>query len=439
MRQPIYDMNIFRERRRKLGERTKGSAFIVLASPERIRNNDVHHSYRQDTNFFYLTGFEEPGSILVFRPGQTPETVLFVRDKDVERETWDGFRYGPEGAVSAFKADKAYSVSEFDSKIVELLKGVDRLYYRWNLDSEFDLKLPQILESVRISAYRTGRGNLPVYDSWEAIGELRVIKQEYDIATMRKACEITSNAHIEAMKFVRPGVNERAVHGVLLGSFFKQGADREGYGTIVASGAGATTLHYVFNDQPCRDGDLVLIDAGAEYQFYSGDITRTFPVNGKFTEPQRRVYEPLLELQKSLLKRIKPGIQLRSMQEVTIEGITDILIDLKLLKGSRQQNIETLAFKKYYPHGVSHYLGMDVHDAGLQVVDGQPRVLEPGISFTVEPGIYVPWNDTSAPEELRGIGIRIEDDIVVTQSGCENLTSSCPKDIAEMEAIIGKG
>lgn len=439
MRQPIYDMNVFRDRRRKLAERTKGSAFIVLANPEVARNNDVPYSFRQDTNFFYLTGFEETDSILVFRPGQSPETVLFVRDKDVERETWDGFRYGPEGAEKAFKVDKAYSIEEFDKKIVELLIPVERIYYRWNLQPEFDVRLLKILDNVRLSVQRSGRGNLPVFDSWEAIGELRIIKQDHDIAAMRKACEISSNAHIEAMKFTRPGVNERNIHGVLLGSFLKQGAVREGYNTIVATGAGAVTLHYVFNDQVCRDGELVLVDAGAELDFYTGDITRTYPVNGKFTQVQKRVYEPLLELQKALVKRVKPGIPLRSMQEVCIEGITDILIDLKLLKGSRQQNIESLAYKKYYPHGVSHLWGMDVHDAGLQIVDGKPRILEPGISFTVEPGIYVPANDATAPEELRGIGIRIEDDVVVTQNGCLNLTEGCPKEIADMEAIIGKG
>ena len=439
MRRPVYDMNVFRERRQKLAEKYKGAAFILPAHPEQIRNGSVDQPYRQDSNLFYLTGFEEPQSVLVFRPGQTPETVVFARPKDEARETWNGFRYGPEAVEREFKIDKAYVIDDFDRVVVDLLKSCDRLYYRWHNDLVFDQKLLQILEADRGTHYRTGRGHLPVHDSKEAIGELRLFKSENDIATMRKACEISANAHIEAMRFTKPGVNERQIKGVLLKSFLMQGADREGYNTIVATGANATTLHYVYNDQPCEDGQLLLIDAGGEYQYYTGDITRTFPVNGKFTAPQRRVYEPLLELQKELIARVKPGITFRSMQDVTVEVLTDLMLDLKLLTGSRQKNIDTLAFKKYYPHGVSHWLGLDVHDTGLHILNGQPRVLEPGMAFTIEPGLYIPAHDMSAPEDLRGIGIRIEDNIVVTANGCENLTASAPKEIADLEAIIGKG
>jgi len=437
MRRPIYDMGTFRERRQTLASRMKGAALIVTANPEFIRNNDVHHSYRQDSNMFYLTGFEEPESILVFRPGQTPETVLFVRPKDVLRETWDGFRYGPEGAEKEFKVDKAYLVDDFDKVIVDLLKPVDRVYYRWHIDREFDQKMLNVLGAVRSSQGRSGRGHLPVFDSWELIGELRLVKSVSDVAVMRKACEITAKAHVDAMKFVKPGVTERQVMGVLLGSFLMQGAEREGYGTIVASGANATTLHYVFNDQTCRAGDLLLVDAGAEYQFYTGDITRTIPVSGRFTDVQKRVYQGVLELQKDLAKRVKPGITLKSLQDTTIEVLTEFMIELKLLQGGRQQLIESGAFRKYYPHGVSHWLGMDVHDAGLSVMSGEPRVLEVGMAFTIEPGLYIPADDLTAPAELRGIGIRIEDNVVVTPTGCEVLTSLVPKEVSEIEAIIG--
>jgi Xaa-Pro aminopeptidase len=437
MRRPIYDMSIFRERRQALAARAKGAAVILPAHPEQVRNNDVHHAFRQDSNLFYLTGFEEPESILVFRPGQTPETVLFVRPKDVFRETWDGFRYGPAGAETEFKIDKAYLISEFDTMIVELLKPVNEIYYRWNIDPKFDQKMLGVLDSARASHHRSGRGHLPVKDAVELIGELRLFKSEYDVSVMRKAGEISAKAHVEAMKFTRPGVTERQVQGVLLGSFYMQGAEREGYNSIVASGAAATTLHYVFNDQPCRAGDLLLIDAGAEINYYTGDITRTFPVSGKFTPVQRKVYDRVLELQKALVQRVKPGIALRSMQEVTVDALTDLMIDLRLLSGSRQQLIDTLAYKKYYPHGVSHWLGMDVHDTGLQLIKGEPRILEAGMAFTIEPGIYIPIDDMTAPEELRGIGIRIEDDVVVTATGCENLTEMCPKEVADMEAIIG--
>lgn len=437
MRRPIYDMGVFRERRQTLAARMKGAALIVHANPEYVRNNDVHHSYRQDSNMFYLTGFEEPESILVFRPGQTPETVLFVRPKDVLRETWDGFRYGPEGAEKEFKIDKAYLIDEFDKVIVDLLKPVDRVYYRWQIDREFDRRMIDLLAAVRISQGRSGRGHLPVYDAWELIGELRLIKSVSDVALMRKACEITAKAHVEAMKFTKPGVNERQVMGVLLGSFLMQGAEREGYGSIVASGANATTLHYVFNDQPCRDGELLLIDAGAEYQYYTGDITRTFPVNGKFTDVQKRVYQGVLELQKDLIAKVKPGLIFKSLQDTTIEVLTDFMIELKLLQGTRSQLIESGAYRKYYPHGVGHWLGIDVHDAGLAIVNGEPRTIDVGMAFTIEPGIYIPADDLTAPAELRGIGIRIEDNIVVTPTGCEVLTSHVPKEAAEMEAIIG--
>jgi Xaa-Pro aminopeptidase len=433
------DVSVFKERRQKLGARTKGSALILPAHPEMIRNNDVHHPYRQDTNLYYLTGFEEPESILVFRPGQTPETILFVRAKDMVRETWDGFRYGPEGTEREFKVDKSYLVSEFDNMIVDLLKPVDTVYYRWNTDRGFDNRMLSVLERVRASQGRTGRGHLAVHDSGELIGEARLYKSEYDVEVMRKACQISAKAHIEAMKFTKPGVSERQIQGVLVGSFLMQGADREGYNTIVASGAGATTLHYVFNDQVCKDGELLLIDAGAEFQYYTGDITRTFPVNGKFTPIQKRVYQMVLDIQKTLVANVKPGILFKSMQEQTVDFLTGAMIDLGLLKGNKAQLIETGAFRKYYPHGVSHYLGMDVHDSGLHIINGEPRKLEAGMAFTIEPGLYIPADDMTAPAELRGIGIRIEDNIVVTKNGHENLTVDAPKEIQELEALIGTG
>lgn len=439
MRRPTIDVNTCRERRQALAPLAKGSAVIIPAHPECIRNHDVHFPYRQDSNLFYLTGFEEPESVLVFRPGQVPETILFVRPKDVFRETWDGFRYGPEAVEREFKIDKSYLISDFDQMIVDLLKPVERVYYRFNISRDFDERMLRILEEVRASQGRTGRGHLPVHDSWELIGELRLIKQPHDVSAIRKACEISAKAHVEAMKAVRPGMNEREVQGVVIGSFYRQGAAREGYNSIVATGANATTLHYVFNDQPLKDGDLLLIDAGAEYEYYTGDITRTFPVDGKFTAAQKRVYQGVLDLQKSLIAGVKPGLLFKSMQETTIEYLTDLMIELKLLTGTRAQLIESLAYKKYYPHGVGHWLGMDVHDVGLHVLDGEPRRLEPGMVFTIEPGFYIPANDESAPEELRGIGIRIEDNVLVTPTGCENLTALAPKEVVDLEAIVGTG
>ena len=438
MRKPADNIEIFARRRRLLAERAKGSAIIIPSHPEMIRNNDVHHPYRQDSNLFYLTGWEEPESIFVFRPGQTPETVMFVRPKDIERETWDGFRYGPEGCAREFKIDKTYLITDFDKEITELLKPVDRVYYRFNIDDGSDRKLMSILEGVRRSHGRSGRGNLPVMDSWELIGELRYLKTADDIELMRRACRVTARAHVDVMKATKPGVSEKKLLGVFLASIYSQDADREGYGSIVASGANACTLHYVFNDQVCKDGDLLLIDAGAEVRYYTGDITRTYPVNGKFTAAQRKVYDRVLAIQKELCAAAKPGIPFKWLQDRTIEFLTDAMIELGLIKVPRTEAIERLLFKKYYPHGVSHYIGLDVHDTGLYQVGGEARKLEPGTAFTIEPGLYIPADDKDAPEELRGIGIRIEDDVVITATGCENLTSEAPKEVSELEALVGR-
>ncbi|MCM2281021.1 MAG: aminopeptidase P family protein [Bdellovibrionaceae bacterium] len=439
MRRPQFDMTVFKERRAQLAQCAPGSAVILPSHPEMMRQYDVDHRYRPDSNLFYLTGWEEPESVFVFRPGQTPESVLFVRKKDVLRETWDGFRYGPEGAGSEFHMDKTYLIEELDAVLPELLKPVERIYYRFNVDSAFDHRVLAAQEKFRVSLGRTGRGYLPIYDSWELLGEMRLKKAPYEAGVLRKACEITAKAHVDVMKAVKPGMNERQVQGIFLGSIFEQGAAREGYNTIVAGGAGATTLHYVFNDQPLNGGDLLLIDAGAEYEYFTGDITRTYPINGKFTEPQKRVYEAVLKVQKEIVGMIKPGVPFAKLQDATISGLVDVMLDLRLLKGDKKAIIESGEFRRYYPHGVSHWLGMDVHDAGLYVVKGESRPIEAGMAFTVEPGLYIPANDTSAPAEFRGIGVRIEDDILVTGDGCENMTAAAPKEIAEMEAIIGQG
>ncbi len=444
MRKPADNMQIFARRRRLLAEKAKGSAIVIPSHPEMIRNNDVHHQYRQDTNLFYLTGWEEPESVFVFRPGQTPETVMFVRAKDVEREIWDGFRYGPQGCAQEFRIDKTFLVEDFDKEIASLLKNVDRVYYRFGVDREFDGKILTTLEGVRRTHGRSGKGTLPVLDSWELIGELRAIKTADDIELMRLAGKVSALAHIEVMKAAKPGMSEKQLLGIFLGSIYSQNADREGYGTIMASGANACTLHYTFNDQTCRDGDLLLIDAGAEVRYYTGDITRTYPVNGKFSSAQRKVYDRVLEIQKELCATSKPGIPFKNLQDRTIDFLTDAMIDLKLIKVPRTEAIERSLFKKYYPHGVSHYLGMDVHDTGLYSTPGEvgadprARALEAGIAFTIEPGLYIPVDDQDAPEELRGIGIRIEDDVVVTATGIENLTIDAPKEVADLEAIIGR-
>lgn len=438
MRTPLVDVNIFKKRRDQLSEKIKGAALIIPAHPELIRNNDVHHPYRQDSNLFYLTGFEEPNSIFVFLPGSNPETVLFVQEKDASKETWTGFRYGPEGAKEAFKVDAAFTIDKFEVEIVKLLKNVDRLYYSMFINREVDSVILKAIENISLARSRTNKGNLTIEDSRPLIGEMRILKSAYEIDQMRKAAVASSEAHIAVMRATRPGVNERTLQSLFIYEVMKRGCAREGYGSIVASGAAATTLHYVFNDQPCKDGDLILIDAGGECNYYSADITRTYPVNGKFNVTQKRVYQKMLDLQKNLITLVKPGQTREGMQKETIAGVTDILIDEKLLKGRREDLIEKKEFFKFYPHGVSHWLGMDVHDAGLTEVKNEPRPYEPGMVLTVEPGLYIPHDMKEVPEEYRGIGIRIEDDILVTATGQENLTVACPKEITDLESIIGK-
>jgi Xaa-Pro aminopeptidase len=264
---------------------------------------------------------------------------------------------------------------------------------------------------------------------------MRIIKTEEEKIWLRKACQITAEGHLEGMKFTRPGVNERQIASVINHSFRMNGSVRDGYNPIVASGNSATTLHYNFNDQDCQNGDFVLIDMGAEYNHYTGDVTRTFPVNKRFSEPQKRFYQSVLDVQKEILKMIRPGLQFKDLQETAISLLSGQLLELGILTGSKEHVIEQARYKKYYPHGVSHWLGMDVHDIGLYRKDNKSRILEEGMCFTVEPGLYVPYDDSEAPKEFRGLGVRIEDNILVTSTGHENMTSFAPKEIADLESL----
>ncbi len=440
MRKPSVNPEIFRERRARLAKKmAASSALVVPAHPEFLRNHDVHFDYRQDTNLFYLTGFEEPESVLVFRPGQESETILFVREKDPLRETWDGFRYGPLAAQTEFMVDKTYPISALDQVLPDLLKTAEKIYYRLRQNTEFDRKLTQAMETVKTGRGRSGRGLQTIEDSTELVGEMRIIKSEIEAEWLQKAGDLSSLGHINAMKFTRPGVTERQVQGILEATFKLNDSPRLGYNSIVATGANATTLHYVYNDQTCKSGDLLLIDAGTEWNQMTGDITRTFPVSGKFSPIQKEIYEAVLTIQKSLVEMVAPGVLHRDLQVTAIDKLTALMIDFKLLKGKKEDLITNSAFKKYYPHGVSHYLGGDVHDAGLYQISGEPRKLEAGICLTIEPGIYIRADDMDAPKDLRGIGIRIEDDILVTSTGRRNLTVAAPKEVAEMEKIIGTG
>lgn len=438
MRKPYLPPRIFQQRRQKLSALVPGAAVVLPAWPEFIRNHDGHFPYRQESGMLYLTGFDEPGSCLIFRPGCKPETVMFVRPKNIERETWDGFRYGVDGAKQEFGFDEVYSIDEFESVAPKLLKECQKVYYSLYRNHEFDEIFGRVLTQVKWLNPRAGLGFLPVEDAYGLLGEMRIRKSEEEIDMLRRAGSVSARAHIEVMKATKPNVSERALHGLFIKSIMEQGAQGEAYTGIFAGGNNACTLHYRFNEDKLNDGDLLLVDAGAEYMFYSGDITRTYPVNGKFSAPQRRIYQAMLDLQLKLIAMIRPGLPHARLQEETVKGVTEIMLEEKLISGTLDECIRNRAYAKYYPHGVSHLLGLDTHDAGALVIGGKSRDMEPGWCFTIEPGIYIPANDSSAPKELRGIGIRIEDDVICTNDGVEVLTHEVPKSVAEMEAIIGQ-
>ncbi len=420
------------------------SVAIVPAHPELIRNNDVHFKFRQDSSFKYLTGFEEPDAVAVLRNvGGKKEFILFVRPKDLEKEIWTGYRCGVEGAVAKFGADRAYPIAEFDTQMAKMLQGTDRVYYSFfktlhmNGVEYLDQKILRLLDGYRSSLGRTGRGLVPIYDVNEVLGEMRLYKAPEEIERLRKACEISALAHCEAMARCRPGLYEYQVEALLEYVFRNAGSDRHGYPSIVAGGANATILHYIENSARLKDGDLFLIDAGAEVEYYTGDITRTFAVNGKMTAVQREIYDIVLTVQKECIKMARPGATMAGIHNFAVEALTDAMVSLKFLTGDRKKIVDTLAFKRYYPHGTGHFLGMDVHDTGLYQLNGEPRKLEPGMAFTIEPGFYVLHDDSQVPAKYRGIGIRIEDDIVITPEGCDVLTSGVPKEVDEMAALVG--
>ena len=434
MRKPLIDIKICKERRESLKSALKDGALILVAAPE---DKSLRSPYRQESHFFALTGFEEPDAIFVFRPHKDPETVLFVREKDPQWELWNGYRFGPEGAVSTFAMDAAHSIEEFSEIAPKLLDEIKLVYYGLGRNPKADSWVQKALKRTQQKRGRTGLGLQTIVDPQEIISEGRLKKDDYSLSMMKKTTQITSEAHREVMKAVRPGTTERAMHGLFISEIMSRGATREGYISILASGTNATILHYTFNDKVMEDGELLLIDAGGEYNFFTADVTRTYPVNGRFTKIQKRLYEKVLKLQKELIHLAQPGVPFETLQTQAVEKLVDVMLSEKLLRGKAEEIIKSKEYKKYYPHRVGHWLGMDVHDVGVYQIDGQSRKLEPGMCLTIEPGIYIQPHDTEAPKELRGIGIRIEDDILITPHGSLNMTETCPKEVDELELLIG--
>jgi Xaa-Pro aminopeptidase len=428
----------FAARREKLMTAHPGAVFIFPANEEALRNPDVHYLFRQESNFFYLSGFEEAESFLVLAPAKSSGThrmILFVRRRDPLKEMWEGERYGVEGAMKVFGAHEAYPIDEFDRKLPELLQGCEKVFYRLGHHEKNDRQVMASLETHRKSLGRSGKALPPIADPSEVLGEMRLFKSAEEADRMRKACQITALAHKAAMKEVRPGMNEFEIDAFLDYQFKKNGCQRLAYPGIVAGGKNAACLHYRFNNEPLKDGELLLIDAGGEYDYYGADITRTFPIGKSFTKAQARAYELVLKAQKEAIQMSKPGAKLPDIHRHCIDVITEGCLSMGLLKGNKDELIRTDGFKRFFPHGTSHWLGMDVHDVGLYTKNGSPRLLEPGMVFTVEPGFYVQPADAEMAGEYKGIGIRIEDDVLITATGCEVMTKDVPKEISEIEAL----
>jgi len=423
----------FRQRRQRVLEAIDPGVLVVFAAPTHIRNNDVEHEYRQDSDFFYLSGFDEPESVLVLSSRSEQPYTLFVRPRDPEREQWDGLRAGLEGAVRDFGADAAVSIEELAGKLPELLRDVPRLFYRLGFDRAADERVLDALARLRRRA-KTGIGApTSIVDPSTVVHELRAVKSTAELDLMRRAIAITAEAHLEAMARCRPGMYEYEIEAVLRAVFRKHGSERPAYEPIVGSGPNATILHHRRNDRQMLDGELLLIDAGCEYGYYASDVTRTFPINGRFTPAQRRLYELVLEAHAASVSATRAGVTLNEIHDAAVAVIAPGLCELGLIEGPAEVAIAEERYKRYFMHKTSHYLGMDVHDVGAYFVDGAPRRLEPGMVITIEPNIYVPADATGAAEAYRGIGIRIEDDVLVTDGGREVLSAEIPRQVADIE------
>src|SRR5580698_829799 len=427
--------SIYAERRARLCERLgPGAALLLMSPPERLRNGDAHYKYRQDSDVLYLTGFGEPGAAVLLRPGHLTPFVLFVRPRDPAAETWTGRRAGVEGAVNAFGADAAFSSDDLGDKLADIVAGAEEVHYPFGREPEQDAAVGRLLGRLRAGERRGRRAPVRLCDARLTLHEMRLFKSPQEIATLRQAAEITAEAHVAAMRTARAGGSEREIEALIDYTFRRRGGTGPGYGTIVGAGANATILHYVENASPLARGDLLLIDAGCEVDGYTADVTRTFPIGARFSDPQRRLYEAVLESQLAAIEMVKPGATLDQIHEAVVARLTGHLVTLGILSGEVPALVESGAYKPFYMHRTSHWLGMDVHDVGFYSENGAARPLVPGMVLTIEPGLYVA-EDAAAPPEFRGLGVRIEDDILVTDTGYENLTVATPKTVADLEKL----
>lgn len=432
---PNEGLSHFAARRQRLVQAMGAGVAVIPTAPERLRNRDSHFPYRFDSHFYYLTGFTEPEAVLVIVAGEAPRSVLFCREKNEEREIWDGFRYGPEAARERFGFDEAHAVAALDEKLAALLENQPALFYPVGADPEWDARAMRWLNAVRAKARAGIAAPDRVQDARALVDDMRLVKDAQELMLMRRAGRIAAAAHRRAMQATRPGRSEYQIEAELLYEFRRNGAQFPAYSPIVAGGANSCVLHYVFNDAPLRDGDLLLIDAGCELDGYASDITRTFPVNGRFSGAQRAVYDIVLAAQSAAMEKVRPGNPWNEPHDAAVRVLAQGMLDLKLIGGSLDEVLEKEAYKRFYMHRTGHWLGLDVHDAGDYKRNGNWRALQPGMTLTVEPGLYIRAAD-DVPEALRNIGIRIEDDVVVTEAGCEVITAEAPKGAAEIEALM---
>jgi len=429
------DVAVRAERRQRLAQAMPGGVAVIPTAPERARNRDTHYPYRYDSYFYYLTGFQEPASVLVLVSDPQPRSILFCRERNPEREVWDGFRHGPQGARERFGFDEAQPIAALDDAMSALLADRAALWYPVGADAEWDARAMRWLNAVRANVRSGVAAPHQLHDVRTPLDDMRLVKDAQEMALMRQAAAISAGAHRRAMQATRPGRNEYEIEAELLHEFRRNGSQFPAYWPIVAGGANACVLHYVANDAPLADGALLLIDAGCELDGYAADITRTFPVGGRYSGAQREVYALVLAAQRAAIAEVRAGNGWNAPHDAAVKVLAQGMLDLKLLSGSLDAVLEKEAYKRFYMHRTGHWLGLDVHDAGDYKRAGQWRPLAAGMTLTVEPGLYIRAAD-DVPERLRDIGVRIEDDVLVTQAGCEVLTAGAPKDIAEVEALM---
>jgi Xaa-Pro aminopeptidase len=433
----ITKQEFARRRHNLMQTMEQGSIAIVASSQELVRSRDTHFMFRQDSDFHYLCGFPEPNAVLALIPGREHgEFVLFCNDKDPQQETWHGRRIGPEAACEKYGADDAFPIDDIDEILPGMMEGRHRIYYEMGKNTGLDNQIMSWVNKIRSQVKKGAQPPGEFIDLRHALHDMRLIKSAAEQKLMKQSAEIAADAHKRAMQVCKPGMTELEIEAELHYEFTRQGARFPAYSSIVASGDNACILHYTENQSKLKNGEMLLIDAGAEYQGYASDITRTFPINGKFTPAQKELYNLVLEAQLAAIETVKPGNHWMQPHEAAVDVLTEGMIGLGILEGDKQTLIEQEAYKQYYMHKTGHWIGLDVHDVGDYTIDGEPRMLESGMVLTVEPAIYIPKDDDTVAKKYRGTGIRIEDDIVVTSDGHEVLSAGVVKTVEEIETLM---